>query len=72
MALDDGGIVTTAIALPSYGMTARIAAAPSRNDASPGEIWLQVQKYGSRAIFTMASKAQAAANWMHAQRLVGN
>ena len=35
MALGDGGIVTTAVAIPSSGMIARIAAAPSRKDASP-------------------------------------
>jgi hypothetical protein len=38
MEFDDEGIVTMAVAMPSSGMLARIAAAPSRKDASPDRI----------------------------------
>jgi antirestriction protein ArdC len=45
-----------------------IAHEPRPDHAAYIASWLQVLKDDSRAIFTAASKAQAAADWMHAQQ----
>ena len=45
-----------------------IAHDPRPDHAAYIASWLQVLKNDSRAIFTAASKAQAAADWMHAQQ----
>jgi antirestriction protein ArdC len=45
-----------------------IAHEPRPDHAAYIASWLQVLKNDSRAIFTAASKAQAAADWMHAQQ----
>ncbi len=45
-----------------------IAHEPRPDHAAYIASWLQVLKNDNRAIFTAASKAQAAADWMHAQQ----
>ena len=45
-----------------------IACRPRREHAAYIQSWLTVLKNDPRAIFTAASKAQAAADWMHAQQ----
>ena len=45
-----------------------IAHHPRPDHAAYVASWLRVLKYDPRAIFTAASKAQAAADWMHAQQ----
>ena len=49
-----------------------IANSPRREHAAYIASWLKVLKSDPRAIFTAASKAQAAADWMHAQQLGAN
>ena len=48
----------------------RLAHHPRADHAAYLASWLTVLKHDSRAIFTAASKAQAAADWMHAQQTV--
>ena len=45
-----------------------IAHRPRSEHAAYVASWLQVLKDDPRAIFTAASKAQQAADWMHAQQ----
>ena len=45
-----------------------IAHHPRPDHAAYIASWLKVLKADARAIFTLASKAQAAADWMHAQQ----
>jgi antirestriction protein ArdC len=45
-----------------------IAHEPRRDHAAYISSWLELLKTQNRAIFTAASKAQAAADWMHAQQ----
>jgi antirestriction protein ArdC len=46
----------------------RIAHEPRPDHAAYIASWLQLLKDEPRAIFTAASKAQAAADWMHARQ----
>jgi antirestriction protein ArdC len=45
-----------------------LANQPRAERAAYVSSWLKVLKHDPRAIFTAASKAQAAADWMHAQQ----
>jgi antirestriction protein ArdC len=49
-----------------------IANQPRAEHAAYLESWLKVLKNNPRAIFTAASKAQAAADWTHAQQRGAN
>lgn len=56
--------LTAAMIMADLGLAAR----PRSDHAAYIASWLEVLKNDKRAIFTASSKAQAAANWMHAQQ----
>ena len=56
--------LTSSFVMPDLG----IAHEPRAEHAAYIASWLKVLKDDPRAIFTAASKAQAAADWMHTQQ----